>query len=64
MASTSALVKAKNLEPPVFHGEVNKVDNWLYSLELYFGVVGLDFNNANSKQCASFAGALLRGNAL
>ena len=54
----------KSIEPPVFNGEVNLIDNWFYSLELYFGCPGLDCNGAEAVQCAALTGALLRGTAL
>ena len=35
--------KLKAIEPPTFHGIVNTVDNWIFSLELYFVVINLDY---------------------
>lgn len=54
----------KSIEPPVFNGEVNLIDNWFYALELYFGCQGLDCTAADALQCGALTGALLRGNAL
>jgi hypothetical protein len=54
----------KSIEPPLYHGDVNQIDNWFYALELYFGVQELDPANTDKKKCAALAGALLRGNAL
>ena len=30
-------LKLKALEPDTFNGELNKIESWLYSLELFFG---------------------------
>ena len=34
--------KLKAIEPPVFTGKVNTVDNWIFTLELYFRAINLD----------------------
>lgn len=64
MSSVLRNLKLKALEPDTFEGSLNTIDNWLYSLELYFNANLLDFNNNHENECAAIAAALLRGVAL
>ena len=57
-------LKLKAIEPPCFYGDLNQVDNWFYSLELYFAVCELDYTGVDQRRCCALACALLRGNAL
>ena len=56
--------KLKAIEPPTFHGIINTVDNWIFSLELYFVAINLDYLGNGSTQACAVASALLRDQAL
>ena len=43
---------------------VNTIDNWLFSLELYFAAIKLDFSAVDEKQACAISCALLRDQAL
>ena len=60
----TAVPKLKSIEPPTFHGVVNTIDNWLFSLELYFAAIKLDFSAADEEQACAISCALLRDQAL
>lgn len=64
MSSLVRNLKIKAIEPEVFEGQLNKIDGWIYSLELYFIANSLDFNKTHEVECAAIAAALLRGVAL
>lgn len=54
----------KCIEPPTFSGKVNTVDNWLFSLELYFRAAGIDYENSDKIKACNIACALFRDLAL
>lgn len=39
----------KAIEPPPFFGKVNTVENWLFSVELYFKAVNLDYEDEDAE---------------
>ena len=43
VTASTMVPKLKAIEPPMFHGIVNTIDNWLFTLELYFSAINLDF---------------------
>ena len=38
-----ANIQVKIPEPKRFNGEASKLDNWIYSLDLYFAACGYDW---------------------
>jgi hypothetical protein len=62
MATT---VSVKAPEPDKYYGDTNKLEVWIYSVELYFGAVGWDHtSNTHERRCAAFMSSLFRGPAL
>lgn len=61
---STAIPKLRAIEPPVFTGAINTVDDWLFSLELYFEAIELDFNGIDSRKACVLACALFRESAL
>ena len=58
------LTKLKAIEPGTYSGELNLLDSWFYSVEMYFRALDLDYEDEDSEKCAIILGALLRGVAL
>ena len=47
--NTTIVPKLKAIEPPIFHGHVNMVDNWIFMLELYFEAIKLDYDDVDEE---------------
>jgi len=48
--TVTAIPKLKAIEPPTFHGAVNTIDNWLFTLELYFSAINLDISTLSGEK--------------
>ena len=56
---TSSL-KIKAIEPSPFYGKHNTVENWIFSLELFFKASKIKFNTTDSEYAAAITCALFR----
>ena len=54
----------KSIEPPTFHGKVNTVDNWVFSVELYFKAAEIKYETTDKEKACAIACALFRDIAL
>ena len=54
----------KAIEPPPFFGKVNTVENWLFSVELYFKAAEIKYETTDKERACAIACALFRDIAL